>query len=253
MKFFDAIILGIVEGVTEFLPISSTGHLILASTLLGLNENEFVKTFEIAIQLGAILSVVVLYASSLLKNRDKFQKVIVAFIPTGIIGLIVYKIIKKYLLGNPLIVIASLFVGGIIIILFELTQKKTNEGSSEISYPQAALIGLCQAVSMIPGVSRAAATILGGMSVGINRKTIVEFSFLLAIPTMCAATGLDLLKTGLHFTSNEVQLLATGFIVSFLVALVCVKWLLRYIQNHTFISFGIYRIAVAVIFWFILR
>lgn len=251
MNFIHAIILGIVEGITEFLPISSTGHLILASTLLGLQQTEFQKTFEIVIQLGAILSVVVIYAKSLLTDFEKLKKVIAAFLPTAVIGLLLYKIIKHYLIGNVSIVIASLFIGGIIIILFEW--KPRTSGSTNITYPQAFLIGVAQCFSMIPGVSRAAATILGGLAQGIDRKTIVEFSFLLAIPTMAAATGLDLLKTEAHFSMNEIELLAIGFIVSFVVAFIAVKWLLHYVQNHTLLAFGVYRIIIAVIFWIFLK
>lgn len=253
MKFLDAIILGIVEGITEFLPISSTGHLILASTLLRLSDSEFLKSFEIAIQLGAILSVVVLYARSLIRDREMIQKLIVAFLPTAVLGLLLYKVVKHYLLGNEWVVVAALFIGGIILILFELRNRGVGSGSTRITYPQAFLIGIFQSISMIPGVSRAAATIIGGLSLGIDRKTIVEFSFLLAIPTMAAATGLDLLKSSAVFTKQDVQLLLIGFVVSFLVALGVIKWLLYYIKNHSFISFGIYRIAVALLFWLLYR
>ncbi len=254
MKLLDAILLGIVEGITEFLPVSSTGHLILTSALLRLSNTEFLKTFEIAIQLGAILSVVVLYARSLIKDPKSIRRVFVAFLPTAAIGFVAYKAVKQYLLGNQPVVVAALFIGGIILILFEMrNRKELRGGATEISYRQAFLIGVFQSISMIPGVSRSAATIIGGLSLGLDRKTIVEFSFLLAIPTMAAATGLDILKNASSFSMAEFELLATGFIVSFLVALVCIKWLLRYIQNHSFISFGIYRIGVALVYWFVLR
>jgi undecaprenyl-diphosphatase len=253
MRLFDAIILGIVEGITEFLPISSTGHLILASTLLRLSDTEFLKSFEIAIQLGAILSVVVLYARSLIRDRVTIQKLFVAFLPTAIIGLLFYKLVKHYLLGNEWVVVAALFIGGIILILFEWNRRGADTGSTHITYPQAFLIGLFQSISIIPGVSRAAATIIGGLSLGIERKTIVEFSFLLAIPTMAAATALDLWKSAGTFSSTDFEILAVGFVVSFVVAIGVIKWLLYYIKNHTFISFGIYRIAVALLFWFLYR
>ena len=252
MNFLDALILGIVEGITEFLPVSSTGHLILTSSLLKLQSTEFLKSFEIAIQMGAILSVVVLYAKSLIRNREMLQKVIVAFLPTAILGLLAYKAIKHYLLGNEMVVIASLLIGGIILILFELTHKSDGKESSNITYTQAFVIGLFQSISMIPGVSRSAATILGGLFQGIDRKTVVEFSFVLAIPTMAAATGLDLLKSGTNFTTYEFELLLVGFVVSFVVAMFCVHWLLKYIQHHTFIPFGIYRIILALAFWFLM-
>ena len=249
MTLLDAIILGIIEGITEFLPVSSTGHLILASAVLKLEDTEFLKSFEIAIQLGAILSVVVLYARSLIKDRDLIQKTIVAFLPTCIVGLIAYKFVKRYLMGNELIVVAALLIGGLVLILFEWLQRGKPEGSKQISYSQAISIGLFQCISMIPGVSRSAATIIGGMVIGIDRKTIVEFSFLLAIPTMAAATALDIYKSASLFSSAEIHLLIVGFVISFVVALFSIKLLLRYIQNHTFVAFGIYRILVAFLFW----
>lgn len=252
MKLLDAIILGIIEGITEFLPVSSTGHLILASTLLKLSDSEFLKTFEIAIQLGAILSVVVVYARTLLKDWKLVQKTIIAFIPTCVIGLLAYKAIKRYLLGNESVVIWALFIGGIVLICFELYQRKRGQGLTDISYMQAFSIGLFQCISMIPGVSRSAATIIGGMTLGIERRTIVEFSFLLAIPTMAAATALDIYKNAASFSSAEVEILLTGFMVSFIVAFLSIKFLLRYIQTHTFIPFGIYRIIIAVLFWILM-
>jgi len=252
MNYLDAIILGIIEGITEFLPVSSTGHLILASALLKLSNTEFLKSFEISIQLGAILSVVVLYARTVLKNRELIWKTMIAFIPTCIIGLLFYKIVKHYLLGNQNIVAASLLIGGVFLILFELWQKKKPVGTSEITYKQAFLVGIFQMISMIPGVSRSAATIIGGMLLGIERKSIVEFSFLLAVPTMAAATALDIFKSGSNFTGNEIRILLTGFVVSFVVALIAVKVFLRFIQNHTFIPFGIYRIVAAIAWFFLL-
>jgi undecaprenyl-diphosphatase len=255
MNLITAVILGIVEGITEFLPISSTGHLILTSALLKITQSEFLKSFEIAIQLGAILSVVVLYWRSLVFDRDKMGKVIVAFLPTALLGLIFYKIIKVYLLSNQAIVLWSLFIGGVLIIAFEYfyTMRKSTIGeTTAISYKQAVLIGLCQSVAMVPGVSRAAATILGGLMLGINRKTIVEFSFLLAIPTMAAATGYDLLKTAVSFTAEQFFYLFIGFIISFVTAVVAVKFLLAFIRKHNFISFGIYRILLSLVLWYLL-
>lgn len=253
MKTLDAVILGIIEGITEFLPISSTGHLILASTILKIQQSEFVKTFEISIQLGAILAVVVLYAKSLIKDRALIQKVLVAFIPTGILGLLLYHTVKYYLLGNQKVVVGALVIGGIFLILFERFHLHSQgEEAKNISYKQALTIGLFQSLAMIPGVSRSAATIIGGLSLGVERKTIVEFSFLLAIPTMAAATGLDLLKTAPQFTLAQFEILAVGFVVSFVVALLSIKFLLHFIQKHTFASFGIYRIIVGVIYWWLM-
>ncbi len=251
MNFFHAIVLGIVEGITEFLPISSTGHLILTSKTLGLSETEFLKTFEIAIQSGAILSVIVLYFKTITKSFSVIKKVTVAFLPTATIGLVLYKIVKHYLLGNEIVVLISLLLGGIFMIIFEKTRREkldATEGLENISYKQSFIIGLFQSIAVIPGVSRAAATIVGGLTQNINRKTIVEFSFLLAVPTMAAATGLDLIKTADSFSFSEIKLLLIGFFVSFFVAIFAVKFLLKFIQNHTFVPFGVYRIILALIF-----
>jgi undecaprenyl-diphosphatase len=255
MTYLHTLILGIIEGVSEFLPISSTGHLMLASYLLHLKQTEFQKSFEIAIQLGAILSVVVLYWRALLVNFEILKRIITAFIPTAILGFIFYKIIKRVLLGSNTVVLYSLLIGGIFLILFELWHREKESASeeiSDISYSKSFMIGLCQAVAMIPGVSRSAATIIGGLVLGIKRKTVVEFSFLLSVPTMVAATALDLMKSGGHFSSEEFNLLLVGFISSFIVALLSIKWLIHFIKNHTFISFGIYRILISLLFWFVI-
>jgi undecaprenyl-diphosphatase len=254
MTYLHTLILGIIEGVSEFLPISSTGHLMLASHLLHLKQTDFHKSFEIAIQLGAILSVVVLYWRTLLVNFEILKRVITAFIPTALLGLIFYKIIKRVLLGSNTVVLCSLLIGGIFLVLFELWHREKESASeelSDISYSKSFMIGLCQAVAMIPGVSRSAATIIGGLILGIKRKTIVEFSFLLSVPTMVAATGFDLIKSGSHFSLEEFNLLLMGFITSFIVALLSIKWLIHFIKNHTFISFGIYRILISLLFWFL--
>jgi len=227
----------------------------LASSLLHLKQTEFQKSFEIAIQLGAILSVVVLYWRALLINFEILKRVITAFIPTAILGFIFYKIIKRVLLGSNTVVLYSLLIGGIFLVLFELWHREKESASEElsnISYSKSFMIGLCQAVAMIPGVSRSAATIIGGLSLGIKRKTIVEFSFLLSVPTMVAATGLDLMKSGGHFSLEEFILLLMGFISSFIVALLSIKWLIHFIKNHTFIFFGIYRILISLLFWFVI-
>ncbi|HAG27753.1 TPA: undecaprenyl-diphosphatase [Patescibacteria group bacterium] len=244
-------LLGIVEGITEFLPISSTAHLILTAKLLNLPQTEYLKSFEIIIQLGAISSVVVLYWKQLWQ-WEVIKRLIVAFIPTGIIGLIAYKFAKQYLLGNTSVVLWTLLIGGILIIIFEYLYKEGESGSQEmatISYKQCLAIGLFQSVAIVPGVSRSAATVIGGLLLGLNRKTIVEFSFLLAVPTMLAASGLDLIKSADQFSKDQVGFLAVGFVVSFVVALLSIKFLLRYIKNHDFKAFGIYRIAIAILLW----
>jgi len=247
---FGALILGIVEGITEFLPVSSTGHQILVSALLGIPQTEFVKTFEIAIQVGAILAVVIIYWRSFL-NIELLKKLFVAFLPTGVIGLALYHVLKTYLIGNEVVVLAALFLGGIALIVFEKYHAESVNGPvnpREITYKNAFLIGLAQAVSIIPGVSRSAATIVGGLAVGLPRALVVEFSFLLAVPTMVAATGLDLVKFGFTFTGSEWGLLAIGFVSAFVVGFVSVRWFLTYIRSHTFSAFGIYRIIVSILF-----
>ena len=252
MTMLHAIILGIVEGVTEFLPVSSTGHMILASELLKIQSSDFLSSFEISIQLGAILAVVVLYAKKILTNFKLIKTIIIGFIPTAVVGVLMYKIIKTYLMNSPAIVLWSLLIGGIVLIIFELLHKEKPDAIQEaemIKPKQAFIIGLFQCLAIIPGVSRSAATIIGGLSLGLSRRAIVEFSFLLAIPTMCAATGYDLLKTGINFSGSEWGMLAVGFAVSFIVAWACVKWLIKFVQKHTFIPFGIYRIIVAILFW----
>ena len=251
MTIIECIILVIVEGITEFLPISSTGHLILAEHLMKMPQTEFLKSFDIAIQVGAILAVVILYARSLILNKEIFLRVSAAFIPTAVIGFILYKLIKKFLLGNAYIVAVSLFVGGIILILFERKHQEKETDLDDIvgmTYKQAVLIGLFQTLAVVPGVSRSAATIIGGLLLGLKRKTIVEFSFLLAVPTMLAATGFDLLKSGMSFSSDQFMLLGLGSLVSFVIAVFSIKFLLFFIKNHDFVPFGVYRILVAIVF-----
>ncbi len=254
LTFFQAIILGIVEGVTEFLPISSTAHLILASDLLRIAQTDFQKSFEIIIQLGSILAVLVLYWRSFLKY-EVLKRVIIGFIPTGIIGLIFYKIVKTYLLGNTAVVLWALFLGGVFLVVFEWLRPEPSRSARQdvttMTPGQCVIIGLCQAVSIIPGVSRSAATIVGGLMLGLRRETIVEYSFLLAVPTMIAATGLDVVKNYHQLLSGSIALLLTGFVISFVVALASIRWLLQYIRQHDFTGFGVYRIIVAIVFFFV--
>lgn len=253
MTFLDSIILGAIEGFTEFLPISSTGHLILASSLLGLPSTEFLGSFQIAVQLGAIGAVVVTYWRSLL-DFALLKKLAIAFIPTGLVGFLVYPYVKGFLFGNTTVVVASLFIGGVIIVAFELLFKEKPDSTPEakdISVRQAFIVGLFQSIAIIPGVSRSAATIIGGMLVGMRRLAIVEFSFLLAVPTMLAATGYDFLKTAHTFSMDDLGLIATGFAVSFLVALISMRFLLGIVRRYSFLPFGVYRIILAVLFFLI--
>lgn len=253
MTILDAIILGLVEGITEFLPISSTGHMVLTTTLLHVVETDFVKTFIIVIQLGAILAAAVLYWKRLLLDARTLALTMVAFVPTGIIGFVVYKMIKAFL-GNPAIVVWSFFVGGVLLLVIErwLRGKTARvHAVTEMSYAQAAIIGTCQALSMIPGVSRSAATIMTGLLLGIDRRAIVEFSFILAIPTMVAASAYEIYKTHGQMDLGSVRLLAIGFVVAFVLAIAAIKFLLRFVQTHTFNAFGIYRIIAAILFWLV--
>lgn len=209
----------------------------------------------IAIQFGAILAVVFLYARRLLKDWEMGKKILVAFLPTAVIGFLLYKIIRGVLFESPLVIIIALFVGGIILIIFELLfkEKETHIADmKDITYAQAFAVGCAQSLAIIPGVSRAAATIMGGMFVGIKRVAIVEFSFVLAVPTMAAAAGYDFFKNAGGFTASQFHLLAAGFIISFFAALLGVKFLLNLIQRYSFVGFGVYRIVVAVIFFIFL-
>lgn len=250
MTYLTTLILSVVEGITEFLPVSSTGHLILASHLFQIPPTEFSKSFDIFIQLGAIAAVVALYFRSL--TVDMLKRLAVAFIPTGLIGFLVYPLVKSLFLENILITIISLFIGGVVLIMLEkLYQEQPHHSDSiyQLSYGKTALIGLFQAISIIPGVSRSAATIIGGLWLGLKRQPAVEFSFLLALPTLLAATGYDLLKSYHSFSSSDVSLLALGFVGAFVTAALTMKYFIRYIQRHTFIPFGVYRIVIAVVFW----
>lgn len=253
MNFLDAVILGAIEGVTEFLPISSTGHLILASHLLGIPDSSLLTSFEIAIQLGAICAVVLLYWKSFF-NIEILKRIIAGFVPTAIVGLLLYSFIKQHLLGNELVVVLTLAIGGVLLIIFELLHKErvdAPEGLETITYRQVFLVGLAQSVAVIPGVSRSAATIVGGLVLGIKRTTIVEFSFLLAVPTMGAAVLLDVLKSYESFTTEGLGYIAIGFGTTFVIALFAVRFLLKFVKRATFIPFGVYRIVIAALFFFL--
>ncbi len=238
--------------MTEFLPISSTGHLILTQKLLAMQETEVLKSFDIAIQLGAILAVVLIYGRSIKRTPNVWLPIITAFIPTAVFGLLLHSIVKTYLLGSSTVVTSSLLIGGVIIILFEALYKKeiaTICSLEAIPLKTALTIGLCQSLALVPGVSRSGATIIGGMLLGVERKTIVDFSFLLAIPTMAAAVGFDLLKSAHLFTAQDASTLCIGFLAAFITAYIVIRWLLKFIQTHTFTVFGMERIVVAIAFW----
>lgn len=254
MEFYQIIILSIVEGITEFLPISSTAHLILTSQILSIPKTDFLSTFEISIQVGAIGAVAYLYLDKIRKQTSLLYKACIGFIPTGILGLLFYKYIKLFF-NEPIVPIIALFVGGIAIIGIELYFKKKLKSAKKaksltnMTYKDALLIGLMQSISMIPGVSRAAASIFGGMVLKFDRKSAVEFSFLLAIPTLMAATILDLSKTGPNFSNLQIIQLLLGIVLSFISALFVIKWLVKFVQQNNFILFGIYRIVLSVIYY----
>ncbi|HTB32060.1 MAG TPA: undecaprenyl-diphosphate phosphatase [Bacteroidia bacterium] len=250
---WESFILGVVEGITEFLPISSTGHLMVTSSLLGIEEDQFLKAFTVAIQLGAIMAVVVLYWKRFFKSLNFYYKLFVAFLPAGIIGFLCNKLIDR-MLGDVMVVAWSFFIGGVILLFIDRWFKNAEkEPDKEILYKNALVIGFFQAISMIPGVSRSAATIVGGLSQKLNRKSAVEFSFFLAVPTMFVATAYKLFeyyKGGGGFHGQEIQLLLIGNIVAFVVAIIAIKFFITYLQKHGFRIFGIYRILAAIaIYW----
>lgn len=250
MDSLEAFILGIVEGITEFLPISSTGHLMVTSSLLGIDGNDsFTQAFTVAIQFGAILAVVMLYWKRFFKSLNFYYKLFVAFLPAGIIGFLLIKKIDA-MLGNIMVVAWTFFIGGIILLFIDKWFKKAEaEPDKEIKYSNALIIGFFQAISMIPGVSRSAATIVGGLSQKLNRKSAVEFSFFLAVPTMFVATAYKLFqfyKAGGGFHGQEIQLLLIGNVVAFIVAMIAIKFFITYLQKHGFRIFGIYRILAAI-------
>ena len=249
MTLLQAFILGIIEGVTEFLPISSTAHLLLAERAMHLN-GEFMKSFSIIIQLGAILSVVVLYWKKFF-NWELLAKLVVAFIPTAILGATLYRVIKGYLFENVSVILGSLLIGGVLLIIFERVHDRTETevNFAEISFKRAFLIGLFQSIAMVPGVSRSAATIVGGSMIGVSKRTIVEFSFMLAVPTMAAATAKDLLESYQSLSGNFLPL-AVGFVVSFVTAIIAIKSFIAFLKKKAFSVFGVYRIVLAIAFYF---
>ncbi|WP_231425077.1 MULTISPECIES: undecaprenyl-diphosphate phosphatase [Pedobacter] len=250
MNYFQAIILAIIEGLTEFLPVSSTGHMIIGSSFMGIASDPFVKLFTVAIQLGAILSVVVLYFKRFFKSINFYFKLIVAFIPAAVFGLLLSKKIDE-LLESPMAVGISLLVGGIILLFVDKWfDKPTINEEEQISYLTALKIGFFQCIAMIPGVSRSGATIVGGMTQKLSRKLAAEFSFFLAVPTMFAATGkklLDFYKDGHTITPEQTNLLIIGNVVAFIVALLAIKSFIGYLNKHGFKMFGWYRIVAGLI------
>lgn len=248
MTIYEAIVLAIIEGLTEFLPISSTGHLILGASLLGMDtSNSFLKLFTVAIQFGAILSVGVLYFKRFFQSLQFYFKLAVAFVPAAIFGVLFSDKIDQ-LLESPLGVAIALLIGGFILLGVDRWFAQADAHSTEqITYKQALKIGIFQCLSMIPGTSRSAATIVGGMSQGLSRTLAAEFSFFLAVPTMLGATLkklYDFYQAGYQLNSQELKLLALGNIVAFIVALLAIKFFISFLQKHGFRLFGWYRIVV---------
>lgn len=253
MNLLQVIILGIVEGVTEFLPVSSTAHLEFVTRIMGILQTDFVKSFLVVIQFGAILAVVVLYFKKIFASRGVFLRMVIGFIPTGIIGFTLYKLIKQFLIGNEWIAIVALIVGGIILLLvdrkkMEMVPIEKAVSIDQLSYWQMVKLGIVQSLAVIPGVSRSGAIIVGGTSMGISRGLVIDAAFLLAIPTMAAAAGYDLLKSGINFTGHEWILLLVGTFISFITALFAIRWLLNHVRKASFRSFGWYRIIAGIIF-----
>ncbi|WP_374029998.1 undecaprenyl-diphosphate phosphatase [Bdellovibrio bacteriovorus] len=249
MSYLHAIILGIVEGITEFLPISSTGHMVIASSFMGIEDSAFTKAFEVIIQFGAILSVLVLYWKRFLPNWGFYKKLFVAFLPTGIIGFLAKDLVDQ-LLGSVQVVAWALIAGGIILVWSDkIFAHLTAMGrkTSDLSYADAAKLGMFQAIAMIPGVSRSGATIMGGLTLGMNKKEAAEFSFFLAVPTMAVATGYKLLKIYKTIESSQIGLLAVGCLVAFIVAMIAIKFFIGVVARYGFRGFGYYRIVLGVI------
>jgi len=253
MNILQAIILAIIEGITEFLPVSSTGHMIIASSFMKIANDDFTKMFTVGIQFGAILSVLVLYSKRFLQTKEFYIKLFIAFIPAAIFG----KLLNDYidaLLENPVTVAISLVMGGVVLLFIDKIFNHDKLNDQEPSIKSAFAIGLFQCIAMIPGVSRSAATIIGGMTQKLSRKSAAEFSFFLAVPTMFAATAYKLLKYikgGGAMGSSELMLFGIGNVVAFMVAIIAIKTFITFLQKNGFKVFGIYRIAVGVIILYI--
>ncbi|MDQ6986176.1 MAG: undecaprenyl-diphosphate phosphatase [Mariprofundaceae bacterium] len=255
MDVLQAIILGLIEGATEFLPISSTGHMIVASHWLGISQNEENKAFEVIIQLAAILAVVANYREKFtFEYMELWKKVVLAFIPIGCVGLLLHKQIKAMFTVE--IVAVMFIVGGIIFLIVEYFHRDKAypvNRVEDMSYKQAIWIGLAQVLALIPGTSRAGASIIGALLVGLSRKASAEFSFLLALPVMMAASGFDLLKHYQDFSGAHFAPLLTGFVLAFVAAWLVMRLFIRFLEHFTFVAFGIYRILFGILLlWVVL-
>ncbi len=245
MNWLEAIIIAIVEGITEFLPISSTGHMIITKELMSLQNSEFINLYIVNIQFGAILSVIILYWKRFIKSFDFYYKLLIAFLPAAIVGFLVGDYINR-LLESPAVVAFSLVAGGVVLLFVDKWFNKTDENQT-ITFFRALKIGLFQVIAIIPGVSRSAATIIGGMADKLNRRNAAEFSFFLAVPTMFAASAYKLFKSYNTLTTENIDILLLGNIVAFIVALLAIKGFIYYLTKNGFCIFGWYRIIVGVI------
>lgn len=251
MNWFDVIVLAIVEGLTEFLPVSSTGHMIIAQNMLGMESSEFLKTFIVNIQFGAILSVVVLYYKRFFKSLNFYYKLFVAFLPAAVIGFLLGDYIDS-LLENVVVVAFALLFGGIIFLFID-KWFKNNSNEQEPTYKNALIIGFFQTIAMIPGVSRSAATIIGGLTQKLTRKSAAEFSFFLAVPTMFAASAYKLLKTYTLINGDNLKYLLVGNLVSFIVAMAAIKFFIYFLTKYGFKWFGWYRIVLGMVLLILLK
>jgi undecaprenyl-diphosphatase len=248
MNYFEAIILAIIEGLTEYLPVSSTGHMIIASSMMGIASDNFVKMFTIAIQFGAILSVIVLYWKRFFQSIDFYIKLLIAFLPAAVIGFLLNDYIDA-LLENVIVVAFSLMIGGVILLFVDKWFKYQEKDPDEMTNSKALVVGFFQVIAMVPGVSRSAATIIGGLTQNLTRTAAAEFSFFLAVPTMFAATAYKMLKfqKEVGFTLDNIPVLLVGNVVAFLVAMVAIKSFISFLTKHGFEMFGWYRIALGAI------
>jgi undecaprenyl-diphosphatase len=244
MTIVEAIILAIVEGFTEFLPVSSTGHMVITSALMGISEQQFTKIFTVNIQFGAILSVVVLYWRRFFQSFDIYLKLFVAFIPAAVFGLLLGDFIDL-LLENVLVVAISLLMGGFVLLFIDKLFNQTT--TDKIDYRKAFTIGLFQCLALVPGVSRSAATIIGGMTQRLSRQAAAEFSFLLAVPTMFAASCYKLYKDYTLIDASYITILLIGNFVAFIVAMIAIKFFISYLTKYGFKVFGYYRIALGLL------
>lgn len=257
MNIINAIILGIVEGATEFLPISSTAHLIIASRLLNITQNDFQKFFEVFIQSGAILAVVVIYLKTILKNKKMLINIFVAFVPTAAIGFILYKIIKTvFFNSNNLMIGAFVIVGlGFLVIEYLIKSQKIKLKLSinQLNYSKALLIGLMQALAVVPGVSRAGIVLITMMAMGFRREDAALFSFFLAVPTILAASGYDLFKSRdlVVLSSTNIIFLVIGLLTAFISSYIVINWFIKYLQKRTLTVFAIYRIIIALLLFMV--